>query len=652
MPSDEEEDQYHEIFLMLAHDGKVVNLEELTFFFEAMPNTPALSQIEEIFNQCDEDQSGVIDADEFINVVETIKLLQNKTTNQILESFRTAKYREIFRLADHDREGTLSDQDVLMLLSKLPCDNHEEHPGILVRHESSNGRFGPDAFEAVVTEAAAGRRTSDVIEACMKALKEVVDTRSSQQFYSSLETKQPAYSRAIEECEDDAGLGECEGCSKLRGRARHLRLAVESEKAVVRETKGQLEEARAGLDDAERMNKDLVFENEKLKKKLRELTAAVPDKSMSSFCTQPEADEALAVLKNSLEEKEKQAAALQGEVDACKKSLTKQKQENGRQSSALALLHKHVAQIEKDNEVLRQGGDREHIRDYKARQKLLTAKLEEAQKTIESFQQDTWYKDKLDYLSSQKNSNVGAWAPAQSKWETDPHLQHTPTAATSTRSRRPLSEAQEQHAHTYRNIGRRTVKVEDVAVEPSDEEYRVLSNYYHMYQNARDAQQAQDLVYSCSDELDKVSTHHPAYWSGKGHIRIKSWMKRPVMSDSVAHTHHKKKYVVTSDRRSASSQPSHSVREHRQGSAAPSLGGAGEPVPEPSPSPATSGHPSYAAPHGPPAYASGLRSQGQPTPRMTASHAAALASVAGKSVSPQRGMAAAAAASLRAQHRP
>ena len=523
MPSDAEEDQYNEIFLILSSDGEGVTLDELTFFFQAMPNTPALSQIGEIFNQCDEDQSGAIDTEEFINVVETLKLLQNKTTVEILRSFKEAKFTSIFRLADIQRKGTLTKDVVTSLVAKLPypsevdVDNHIR--GVLAPYGTL---FSIDAFLSVVASLTEEMRTADVIETFMVALKDVADQRERQRFLTDIGQggEGVSHSRPIE---DDEGVGGCDGCVALRGRAMHLRLAVEAEKVVYRETKQQLDEAKERLEAADRMNRDLVFENEKVKKRIRELGAGASPTPNASFAAAEE------TLKKTITEKDTQIAAQQTEIETLKKSLNKQKQESGRQSAALALLHKHIAGLEKENEMLRKGGDRELVKEAMARQKLLTAKLEAAEKTIASFQQDKWYDDKLDYLSTQKSPLVSAAASSMGVshgWQPE-----------STPQRR-----QDSTTGFAKAAIRKGARLEDIAVDPTDDEYRVLSNYYHPYQNARTQAQRNDMLAACSDELDKVNRHHPAYWSGKDGIRIKSWMKRPAVSDGVLH---KKKYVVS-----------------------------------------------------------------------------------------------------------
>eukprot|EP01064_Diplonema_japonicum_P029758 TRINITY_DN4891_c0_g2_i1.p1 TRINITY_DN4891_c0_g2~~TRINITY_DN4891_c0_g2_i1.p1 ORF type:complete len:589 (+),score=121.18 TRINITY_DN4891_c0_g2_i1:66-1832(+) len=538
MPSDKEEGEYHEIFALMDTDGNgVIGLTELSRFMASFGNSPPLTQIEEIFKQCDEDASGSIDADEFINVVETVKLLQNQSTAQILEGFKCVKYTELFRLADPSGTDLLPTSEVVAMLEKLPSGlPTEELTSLVVQHETPSSEIHLDSFKQITTGLTKGLKIQETLEYCRKGLREVLENREAKKFYNTLErSKSTGPTQADEHEPEIKGSPDCENCVKLKGRVKHHKLQIDAERAIIKELRNTLEEQAGKLNEAERMNKDLVFENEKLKKKIRQMESGAEREKVSMHSEQVTQQEQL---KSALEQKTKDLHDSLSELESVKKNLSRQKQESARQGSALALLHKHVAQIEKDNEVLKRGGDREHVREYISKQKILTAKLEDANKTIEAMQQESWYSDKLTYLTGQKasdnntNSNNNDLLPTRSTWQTNPRLTRTTPGSI---------------CNEYGTASRGTFSAKkrvEIATDPTEDEYRVLSNFYHKYMGVKGTKGEEEIVSACGAGLTKVGAHHPAYWTGKENGRIKSWMRHPVVPDSISSSVHKKRYVV------------------------------------------------------------------------------------------------------------
>ena len=557
MPSDAEEEQYHEIFELMGGDptgsGRGVGLDELAKFFQELPDSPPMCQIEEIFRQCDEDGNSEIDPEEFINVVETIKLLQNKTTNEIIESFVGTHFKDIFIILDTDGVGSLRKEDIRNLFEKQPqpstAISSTELLGIIIQVENATGRIEFSGFKHIAAMLVPKVNMAVHLEALKDIARDMHPVKSSTSIASSMSKGGIDHRASLQSSHSIVldGGGECPNCVVLKSKNRDLELQVESERLHSRESHAKEESSSAKEQKSERLNRDLCFENEQLKKRLRSYESGAEAKKQKDAKTKEAGEREVIILKQ-LEVQERDLSNISAELDANKKALVKQRAESGRQSAALALLHKHIATLERDNEILKKGGDREHVKEQMHKAKVLNNMLAEANKTIEGFQQESWYRSSLRYLTTQKNSG-------------GPHVPHPewiepPTAPISVKSsvdssKRNVSPYQSQAFDWPKQKDSRT---EHATVDPSDEEYKILSAYYHHFQASTKPEVARELIEECSLELDKVNTHHPAYWSGKNNLRIKIWMKQPVLSDSAAASNARKKYVVASpaSQRSAS----------------------------------------------------------------------------------------------------
>eukprot|EP01060_Flectonema_neradi_P010949 TRINITY_DN18032_c0_g1_i1.p1 TRINITY_DN18032_c0_g1~~TRINITY_DN18032_c0_g1_i1.p1 ORF type:complete len:640 (+),score=118.74 TRINITY_DN18032_c0_g1_i1:76-1920(+) len=549
MPSDAEEEQYHEIFELMGGDPtrgseRGVGFTDLAKFFRELPDSPPMCQIEEIFKQCDEDGNGEIDPDEFINVVETIKLLQNKTTNEIIDSFVGTHFKDIFSILDADGTGALRKEDVRLLFEKIPDGSKSMSAAELLRTiiqaESSTGKVELAGFKHIAALAVPKLKISQHLAALKDVATDIVaqctssgihPTRSSTSIVSNLSRvdQKPSSQSLVQSSPGVTDPSDCPNCGSLRARIRDIELQLETERLHTREARSKEELSSAKEQKSERLNRDLCFENEQLKKRLR--TYENDTQSRQQDAKVKEAGTAQLELIKQKEVLEKDIQNLTAELDANKKALSKQKAESGRQSAALALLHKHIATLERDNEVLKRGGDRIHVQEQMQKTEVLNSMLAEANKKIEGYQQENWYQSNLRYLNDQKNGG------SSSVIEPSPAAPLRPSNL-SKRSFLTNSTSTDRSKHKER-------PVETATVDPSDPEYKVLSAYYHHFQASTNPHIAQELIEECSAELDKVNTHHPAYWSGKNNLRIKIWMKQPVLSDSAAAANARKKYVVT-----------------------------------------------------------------------------------------------------------
>eukprot|EP00659_Diplonema_papillatum_P018065 gene18065-27828_t len=624
MPSDVEEEQYCEIFNILDTDGRGnIGLAELAGFFASFADPPPQFQIEEIFMQCDETNSGRIDSEEFINVVETVKLLQNKTTEEIIAAFRSAKYSETFSLvANEANKETLSQAETRLLLEKIPRkDPASLSKALSVHCHGKDARVDLPAFAHIADAVSKRLTTSEVVAGLFKGLKALVDERGkgAANAARTLATTEPARKGGLIKADTpkdrhatDMGQKGCPNCATLKSAVKTTQMQLEADRVVARELRSKYDTVVTKLNTSEAMNKDLVFENQKLKRKVQDLlkhakeakdshrhehgshhhsTHSALSAKNASFSSAPSdftkyassAAEDREERRNKLLNLQNDNHTLSNEVAELKKSLTKQKQEIGRQAAALALLHRHIASVEKENEAFKKDGDTDYTRELITREKALQQRLEDALNRIETLEQQRWFDEKLDYLNTQKDdvlrdrNRMINMAHAQStEYSQSPmpmgpmpspaaspasmnqngstassanSVVNHPTSVPANNASSHLSPGAIAAAAFYR---RRKQPDETLTVDPTDEEYRILTNFYHTYQNAGSLAMADDLVAACAEELAKVNTHHPAYWCGKNFSRIKIWMKQPVLSDAVAAARHKKKYIISNSQRSPS----------------------------------------------------------------------------------------------------
>eukprot|EP01063_Lacrimia_lanifica_P039815 TRINITY_DN8846_c0_g2_i1.p1 TRINITY_DN8846_c0_g2~~TRINITY_DN8846_c0_g2_i1.p1 ORF type:complete len:649 (+),score=261.24 TRINITY_DN8846_c0_g2_i1:62-2008(+) len=592
-----EEEQYNDMFAMMNGPGSPgLHLEQLAMFFEELPDPPPRGQVEEIFTQCDEDEDGLIDADEFINVVEIIKLLKNKESAEIFEAFKAAKYRAIFQDADEAVTGVLSLPEATALLSFFTADAEQmrgedsallvaadddkmaQLTAVLAEHaDDAAGGLTLPGFQAVLPDLIGGRSSAEAMvcfQMGAQALAAVRDEASARQVSSPGEMARELgiHIPESDEEQDDGVMGDGWAmCEKLQSRLRHTRLELEAEKLLVRDQKEEIDDLTKKLQAAEdqlaargstltpkqsmRMDTGGSFNTNlgreagmtRMSSKYSQSVAGDPGAPPSYIDANVEellererqkrdrVEREKKMLSKELKEKDIEYKVLVADTASLKKRLTKQKNENLRHTSALALLHKHIANLEKDNEVLKRGGNNAQMREVLEKEQMLKAKLQASEKKVEELQMETWYHDKLDYLKSQKSSGIRV-KPTYAKPQLASPASGLPARGSGSGNllRTPSTDP--------------PAASPPVAVDPSDEEYRVLSQFYLPYQNAGSAYEADRVLQKCSVELHKSNTHHPAYWSAKECARIRQWMKSPSCPDALLSDVQRKKYVHSPNR--------------------------------------------------------------------------------------------------------
>eukprot|EP01065_Artemidia_motanka_P015963 TRINITY_DN19688_c0_g1_i1.p1 TRINITY_DN19688_c0_g1~~TRINITY_DN19688_c0_g1_i1.p1 ORF type:complete len:626 (+),score=251.09 TRINITY_DN19688_c0_g1_i1:73-1878(+) len=550
MLTDAEEEAYKEIFAVMDVDSSgTIGLSELQSFLSELPNPPSPAQVGEIFEQCDADGSGEIDSDEFIDVVETIKLLQNKTTEQIIATFKSAKAADVFHAADPARLGYIDAGEASTLCALLTTPNAAQDAlqralaTVPAATGQPAGTVSLEQFCASAAAATAQLRVTVAVEALRGAQ---ADAQARAKERAMLEQ------RLAEEVESDGGDDDAGGRSmgrhdtstlqqlRLEKQLGEAKLQVTALEAAQQQTAARCGELESDRDALQKENKDLIYENEKLRRKLKSSRAAVGVSEDTGAelkrlldIKAREAAELQHSYELRLDEKDADITRLTAESDALRQQVLKQKQEAGRRSAALALLHKHVGELEQQNDALRKemgGVDSERAKDQAAREIVLKQMLAEANKTLEDLQQDIWFRDRQAYLRGEApKARSPSWQPAE-KWQTDPHLKQRAAAgervALSTQAE---SIAPESACGSRRRASSRSDAGQPQETDPTDGEYEVLAAYYHQYQETP----SHAILDMCARALDSVNTHHPAYWTVGDFRRIRSWMAFPQLSPSL-----------------------------------------------------------------------------------------------------------------------
>eukprot|EP00662_Eupelagonemidae_sp_cell21_P016798 gene16798-16246_t len=368
----------------------------------------------------------------------TIKLLQNKTTAQVIASFKRAKAAELYAHLDAQQLGFVTDDEVRAVVGALegPAAVAADELARACEHalatvppadEQPQGTLNAEQFvevvggglgikECVEALAAAGAR-GDGRTLSPRAV--VVEQRGRPcvrpQPPPTGEVARriaPRHPRTLLRGMTRQGSVEpsmgFRNSSFMGGATQDLLVTEQKlgeaqvELAAARKGQTQAQERVAEAERArlEKENKDLVYETEKMRRKLKSARSAMA----SSTDNGQEARRMLEVKTRELKEMEsnfhKELAAkdvesgeLKEEIDGLRAQIAKMKQEAGRRGAALAMLHKHVGELEEANDTLRKGAggcDGEYARDAAAR--------EVTNKTVEDLQQDIWFRDRKAYL--------------------------------------------------------------------------------------------------------------------------------------------------------------------------------------------------------------------------------------------------------------
>eukprot|EP01062_Namystynia_karyoxenos_P052215 TRINITY_DN4164_c0_g1_i1.p1 TRINITY_DN4164_c0_g1~~TRINITY_DN4164_c0_g1_i1.p1 ORF type:complete len:702 (+),score=238.49 TRINITY_DN4164_c0_g1_i1:92-2107(+) len=552
MLTDEEETAYKEIFTVMDTDKSgTIGLDELQDFLQELPNPPSSGQVHEIFSQCDSDGSGEIDSDEFIDVVETIKLLQNKTTDQIIHAFKRAKAGLVFAAADFSGARWLETAEAVEACRGFASadDASRALRQSLATVPPEPGQppdtINQDQFCVAAVEATAAMRITQAV-GTFAAAAAAVRKRAKQRLMQAEEAEEDG---AALMQRSDTTLQQQLSLERTLG---EVRVQLAAAQAAQQSAVERVAELEAEAEKLRKENKDIIYENEKLRRKLKSSRAAVGASEDGAAelkrlleLRERERAELQESFESRLSERDAQVQELQQELEALRQQGVKQKQEAGRRSAALALLHKHVGSLEQQNDALRKemgGADSELMRDQAAREVVLRQMLAEANRALEALQEDIWYRDRKAYLRGEGGKvRMEQWRP-DNRWNTDPHIPRRKDAASASASgagegasarsvtatsgaRAAVEEfsAADGAAAPTRQRRRQAAAARPVETDPSEAEYEVLAAYYHQYQE----NPAASILEMCARALDPVSSHHPAYWTVGDFRRIRAWMQYP-----------------------------------------------------------------------------------------------------------------------------
>ena len=121
-------------------DGNI-DIRELATVMRTLGYNPNKEELDDIIQTFDEDGSGTIDKDEFINLL-TTKLREQKEDKDLLE---------IFNMFDKNRDGFISEDDINYIIDEVNDDLDEDIVSELIRKgdEDNDGKISFIEFKKI-----------------------------------------------------------------------------------------------------------------------------------------------------------------------------------------------------------------------------------------------------------------------------------------------------------------------------------------------------------------------------------------------------------------------------------------------------------------------------------------------------------------------
>uniref|UniRef100_A0A7S1QIE6 EF-hand domain-containing protein n=1 Tax=Neobodo designis TaxID=312471 RepID=A0A7S1QIE6_NEODS len=98
--------------------GKI-GLEAIFDFVSACPSPPSIEEVTRMYNEFDEDGSGDIDSGEFVGFIDELEKVTGYCAKEMIAFFERKQYEALFNLVDDDGGGTISCQELRVLVDAL-----------------------------------------------------------------------------------------------------------------------------------------------------------------------------------------------------------------------------------------------------------------------------------------------------------------------------------------------------------------------------------------------------------------------------------------------------------------------------------------------------------------------------------------------------
>lgn len=188
-----------------------LRVEDALFFCEHLPQAPVVSTIRKIYKDCDADGSGEIEPDEFLDFCLGLERITNMKAADMMQAVVKEMYRRLFEMADEDKGGTISREELHLLMDCVSGMKASEVERVT---RSFPDELSLDDFCEVIKRLTKGRSIAEVTASFAEG--------------RARRAASEVYSKKLAEKKDEPAAGDCPECAEKKKKVASLLSQVEA----------------------------------------------------------------------------------------------------------------------------------------------------------------------------------------------------------------------------------------------------------------------------------------------------------------------------------------------------------------------------------------------------------------------------------------